>query len=240
MAARRAAFRSTERATLALSLRVVPYGEADAIVTLFTRDFGRMSAVARRARAPSKRGALAIEPMHTLAVRLGEREGQELVSLRASTIETPRLALTSDLERLERAGRALRWVRHVVPPRVPEEELWRSLIELLDAWNRPDDAPLDGRLAAFGLHALAILGWGLEVDRCVRCGRECPPGKAARLNPAAGGIVCSEHGGAPHLVSGELRAKLAAASNGVAPTFDGDEATRVLRFLDEAFDAHAG
>jgi recombinational DNA repair protein (RecF pathway) len=56
----------------------------------------------------------------------------------------------------------------------PEPGMWDETNRLLDELDR---SPSDARasLAATGLHILAMAGWGLELDACVRCGRGCPP-----------------------------------------------------------------
>src|SRR5262245_60895474 len=77
--------------TAALVVRVVPYGEADAIVTLFTEALGKVGALARRARSNAKKLAGSLDSLHTIAVRLDERAHAELAVLAEATIVRPRL-----------------------------------------------------------------------------------------------------------------------------------------------------
>ena len=58
-----------------------PYGEADAVITLFTEQLGKVAAMARGARKSKRRFAAALEPMHTVQVTLDERPGAELFGL---------------------------------------------------------------------------------------------------------------------------------------------------------------
>ncbi|HEY3593570.1 MAG TPA: DNA repair protein RecO, partial [Polyangiaceae bacterium] len=102
------------------------------MVTLFTEEVGKVSAMARGARKSSRRFAAALEPMHGLSVALDERPGAELLALRESNVVRPRIHLLGDLDRLSAAGRALRWVRAGSPPRTPEPEVWSELEALLD------------------------------------------------------------------------------------------------------------
>jgi hypothetical protein len=64
---------------------------------------------------------------------------------------------------------------------------------------------------------LSDVGYALDLERCVRCGRECPPGKPARVDPARGGLVCASCGGARLVWSAELRAKAIAARASLTP-----------------------
>lgn len=101
-------------------------------------------------------------------------------------------------------------------------------------------------IAQVGLRLLSALGYDLELMQCVRCGRPCPPGRPAYLDPAAGGIRCVACGGGPLLVSAALRAQVlraASSDTGAAASFAElplDVAREVCRWLTMAFDAHAG
>ena len=66
---------STQIVDEALVLSTVDYGEADRIVTLFTKDRGRLSAFAAGARTSKRRFAGALEAGTHLRARLVERRG---------------------------------------------------------------------------------------------------------------------------------------------------------------------
>lgn len=238
----------------ALLVRSVAFGEADSIVTLFTETLGKASAVVRGARRSSKRFAGALEPMHTLVVAL-EDKGKELLVLKESRLSRARVGLVSDLDAMEAAGQALRWVRHLCPPRTPEPGAFASLEVLLDALDRAAlaqqgglaqeggggaRAATQGLLAAFGLGLLAEVGYAIELTRCVRCGRACPEGRAAYIDAAGGGIVCSSCGGARRQLGGPLRAIAVALQRGepVAP-LSRQDAAELVSLVEESLAVHA-
>jgi len=224
---------------------VVPYGEADAIVTLFTEKVGKVSALARAARKSRRRFAAALEPMHALTVTLDEREGAELLALREATVSRARAHLLGDLDRLSAAGQALRWVRAGSPPRTAEPEVWAELSALLDRLDDATDTlPPATHLAASGLRLLRYLGYGLELDSCVRCARVCEPGRAAHVAAAQGGLICQACGGGQspvhHLVDGPTRRRLSAAARGRDAALEPRDTALALQLVDEALEAHAG
>ena len=57
---------------------MVHYGEADAVVTLFTEAIGKVAAHGPRGSQERAGFAAALEPMHTMRVTLEERPGAEL------------------------------------------------------------------------------------------------------------------------------------------------------------------
>src|SRR5437868_3758412 len=70
------------------------------------------------------------------------------------------------------------------------------------------------RFPALELRLLAHVGCGMDLERCVRCGKGCDAGASAYLDAGQGGLVCRSCGGARMLLRGEMREKLLAALNG--------------------------
>ncbi|HEY3496065.1 MAG TPA: DNA repair protein RecO [Polyangiaceae bacterium] len=242
MAVSRARARESVRTTRALVLRRTEYGEADLVLSIFTEAFGKISALARGARKSTRRFAGSLEAMHTLELRLEERPTSELFAVREARIVAPRMGLTSSLERLEAAGRALSWVRSGAPARTPEPELWEEITTLLDRLAARDSELDPARLlATSGLRILAMLGWGLDFERCVRCGKECPPGQPALIDPGKGGLVCRSCGGARQRLDAARRARLArAARDGDPAALEADDAKVALDLVERVLKAHAG
>ncbi len=171
--------------------------------------------------------------MHTLGVRLDERAGAELMTLRESTLATPRRHLVADLDRMQAAGRALGWVRRAAPPRTPEPAAWRVVTGLLDRLDDRDDARSARlHLAEAGLLLLGALGWGIELERCVSCGRACEEGRRAMVDASRGGLICRACGGARLLLDGARRARLARAA------LEPDDVDAALDLVERAFKAH--
>jgi len=225
----------------ALVVRTVEFGESDVVATLVTERFGKLGVIARGARKGSRRLGGALEPVHTVSV-LVEDKGKELSTLKESRIVRLREAVVQNLGSLDAAGIALRWARHLFPPRTPEPDGWRVLIDLLDRLDARSGAAASPRteLARAGLAMLTAVGWGLELGRCVVCARACPEDKAAFVDPAKGGLVCMRCGGARSVLAApERRAALALAAGRVEDVDDALAAS-VLNLVDEAMAAHTG
>ncbi|MFW5738952.1 MAG: DNA repair protein RecO [Myxococcota bacterium] len=232
----RTSVRGTEHRSPALAVRAVPYGDADLVVGLFTESLGLISALARRARGARR---LHLEPMHTLEVALRERPGASLLSIRSASMQTPRTRLIASFERMQTAGTVLRWVRQAVPPRTPEPDVWNVLIHLLDALDEPELATSPSALLVVaGMGLLRALGYGLDLDRCVTCGRGCPAERSSHVDAARGGLVCRRCGGAGPVVSGAMRTRLKAAASGV-PVLRADELPLGIALVESALLAHA-
>jgi DNA repair protein RecO (recombination protein O) len=222
----------------ALVVRTVEFGESDVIATLVTERAGKLSVIVRGARKVSRRLGGALEPVHTICVRVEDR-GAELATLKEAHIVRLRSAVVENLDALDAAGVALRWARHLFPPRTVEPEGWRLLVELLDALDAGGGSPRR-ELARAGLAMLGAVGYALDFERCVVCGRPCPDGKAACIDPARGGLVCRSCGGAGSVLLPEAREAARRLARGASGDVTDKSAEAVLGLVDLAMAAHAG
>lgn len=222
----------------ALLLKRTDYREADLVVTLFTTHYGKVQALARGAKNSRKRFAGALEPIYTLDVELDEPKRGDLFDLRTASVAVPRVHLSHDLDRLQAAGRILTWLRDALPERSREPELWELTSSLLASLDTPAPIHIDAAVAGFGLHLLTLLGWGLDFENCVKCGRPCPPTKPGTASASRGGLVCSGCGGGKTRLDAEFRQRLAEASQGQASLQPAD-APIAQRLVEEALATHA-
>jgi DNA repair protein RecO (recombination protein O) len=224
--------------TDALLVRKAPFGDADAVVTFFTEEQGIVSAVARSAMKSSKRFP-SLEPMHLLHIGFEERAGADLGVLAEAAIARTRLVLTANLACLEAAGHALRWVRRAAPPLTPEPALWAVINAFLDDLDRAEPGPSPmARLAGLGFRLLGAIGWGLDLERCVRCGRDCGGTSSAFVDPAEGGLVCRACGGARLLLREGRRGRFLASTLGDDVALREDDATAAIELIEATLAAH--
>jgi DNA repair protein RecO (recombination protein O) len=223
--------------TEALLLRAVPYGDIDLITTFLGETGGKISAMARGARKSVKRFGGALEPFHTSEITLQDR-GRDLMTLTEAKIVRVRVGISSRLDAVDAAGIALRWARDLCPPRTEEPGAYRALIELLDALDaRDSDAKAE--LAFAALRILSEVGYALELDRCVVCGRPCPEDRPALIDPVRGGIAMRSCGGGRFQVSPHVRQAAKAMQRGERVLVTADESAELLKIAELAMAAHA-
>jgi DNA repair protein RecO (recombination protein O) len=221
----------------ALVVRTIAYGDSDVIATLLTETDGKLSAMVRGGRKSQRRVGGALEPFHTSRVLLDDRGG-ELATLREARLVRVRAGIVGNLEAMDAAGTALRWARHLFPPRHPEPQAWHTVETLLDALD--SGRPPRMELAAAALRLLADVGYALDLERCVRCGRPCPDAKPAFIDASRGGLVCRTCGGARRVLDAELRLLARGAQRGEAVVFSRKQADSLLTVVDDAMAVHAG
>lgn len=224
--------------TAALTLRSVPYGESDKILTLFTRDRGKLGAIARSAQRSQKRFGGALEPFALLQVALVARAGADLMRLERAEVSRPNAGIATELVRMGQAATALELARELLPPEQPEPALFDALTAFLASLDH-EGASTEG-LVAFELAALEHAGLAPRLTECGVCGKPLPAGKAARFDPRRGGIVCRADGGGPVTLSGRAVEALAQLARGQLTPLPAKEARAVAEALRSLTEWHLG
>lgn len=170
----------------ALVLSTIDYGEADRLVTLFTRGRGKVTAFAAGARKSKRRFAGALEPFTLLKARLCERRG-DTYRLDGVDVEAGYWEVRRQLPLIARALYCVELCRELVRDREPHPELFELLAAYLAKLDRREAGPTS--LLAFELEALSFAGLRPRFDACARCAG--PTGPSPRFDPSHGGVVCA-------------------------------------------------
>ena len=174
--------------TDALVVGSMRYGEADRILTLYTRDRGRVSAIAKGVRRPKSKIGGRLEPFSL--VRMVLHQGRTLYTVTgAETVRTFQGA-REELYRIEEGSRLLETIRRLFP----EEErntaafnlLVRGVARLAAAADRPTAARV---VLATRVKLLLTLGYLPELDSCVQCGAD---EVLCGFDPSLGGMLCRD------------------------------------------------
>ena len=173
--------------TPAVVLRARDLGEHDRLVSLYSRDLGRLTAVARGARRLRSRFGGALE-LFTWGEAVGfEREGRDLLRLDHFDIHRSFRRLREDLERLGHGARVIEAIFRLTAERDPQPAAFALLIRALRALEgeRPARVQL-----AFALRFLDLTGHRPRLDRCAGCGRAVGT-EGIAFDAGEGGVRCA-------------------------------------------------
>ena len=171
----------------AVVLRTHKLGEADRIITLLTRQHGRVRAVAKGVRRTSSRWGSRLEPFTHVDLQLAEGRSLDVIT-QAETltpfwggIGTHYDRYTAGTVMLETADRL------VAEEREPSPQQFLLLVGGLRAMAGGLKAPSQV-LDSYLLRSLAVAGWAPSFEHCARCGEEGPH---RWFSPASGGVLCA-------------------------------------------------
>ncbi len=178
-------------------LKTTDFGEADRILVLFTRHFGKVHVVAKGIRRPTSRMAGHAEPLTHATYQLAR--GRELDVLTGAEARAAYPAIREDLLRIAAGWYVAELVDRFSVDRAPSAPLF----DLLETSLRHLDALFAPGLVCrwFDLHLLDRSGFRPELVRCVQC-RNALSATTNAWSAAAGGALCAMcvaagHAGAP-------------------------------------------
>ncbi len=169
----------------AVVLRTHKLGEADRIVTLLTREHGKVRAVAKGVRRTRSRFGARLEPFMMTDVQLYEGRNLDTVT-QAETLAPYGERLVADYPRYTAGTAMLETAERLTEEREPAVQQFLLLVgglRTLAAGEHDPSLVLD----AYLLRALSVAGWAPSFVDCSRCGA---PGPHRAFAVAAGGVVC--------------------------------------------------
>jgi DNA repair protein RecO (recombination protein O) len=170
----------------ALILRHAPFGEADLLVTFFTRQRGKVRAVARGARRSNSKLVGHLEPLTQVSLSLAQgRGGLDHVS-QAQLMESF-ASLKDDLQAITKGFYLAELVDGFGSEANPNQPLYHLALATLDAIGQDPESELPLRF--FELRLLKVSGLMPELYRCVECRNELAP-ESHRFSPDLGGALC--------------------------------------------------
>lgn len=155
--------------TEAIVLRTYRLGEADKIVSLFTRQMGRIRAVAAGAQRTKSRYGGSLESMSYVRLWVFERENRDLSRLNAVEILESFFDMQKDYATHIAAQYVVEVAEQLLPEREVNERAFRLLLVVLRALKlfREIDRPL----VYFDYWILRLAGFLPDLTACAQCGR---------------------------------------------------------------------
>jgi DNA repair protein RecO (recombination protein O) len=177
-----------QRQSEAIVLRAWPFQEADLLVSLFTREQGRIKGVARHAMRSRRRFGGALEPMTHVRATYVERPRQELVRLDAFEILFSPLSQPIDYARTAALQLIAEVLEEALPEQAPEDAVFRLALAVLQEIQVGSVAV---PVTYFALWMNRLMGWMPELGHCVVCGLDLRGG-TVWYSATSDGVTCSD------------------------------------------------
>ncbi len=174
----------------AIILQTSDYSEWDRIVSLYTKDFGRIKGIAKGAKRSQKRFGSALEPFTHNEVVFVDRENHGLVRLERCRVLKPFPEIAQDIKKVVFGNYFLELINILTPEKEKSPGIFSLLlyfIELLKEKEFREDL-----LRIFELRLFSLLGYQPQFLSCVTCGRKFSLQCSYKFSVKKGGIVCSK------------------------------------------------
>jgi len=176
----------------AIILRRINIGETDRIVTLYTREKGKLSSIAKGARRHLSKLAGATELFTYGKYFLAS--GRDLDIITQTEVKESFPEIRKNLDRIAHAAYICEMVNIFVEEREANYGIFDTLLSALYLLESGVDPKVVARY--FELNLMSMMGYRPELDQCIRCSAH-PSGDGMYFSPSMGGRVCKECGPLP-------------------------------------------
>ena len=178
----------------ALVLRVVEFSETSSVLTLFSREFGKIHALAKGARRPKGPFESALDLLSRVRLVFPRKSSEALDLLTEAKLERRFRTAGRDLSGLYGAYYVAELLNELTHDGDPHPELFDLAVETLENLSA-GSPPAGSTTLRFELAALRILGHLPSLGHCVECGDPVATthkGAARRtaFGLTVGGVLC--------------------------------------------------
>jgi len=173
----------------AIVLRHTDWGEADRLLWLFTRELGKIQAVAKGVRKPRSRKAGHLEPFTRVELLLAH--GRDLPIVTQAEAKEAYLPLREDLVKVGYASYAVELLDRFTYEEGENIGLYRLLSETLSRINKEQDSAFAVRY--YEVRLLDLVGFRPQLLHCVNCSAEIKA-EDQYFSFEKGGVICPSCG----------------------------------------------
>ncbi len=169
----------------AVVLRHYDWGEADRIITLYTRELGKLRAIAKGVRRIHSRKAGHLQPFTRTALLLAR--GRDLWIVTQAQMQEAYLPIRDDLEKTGYAAYVIELLDRFSYEEGENSAIYRLLTDVLRRIADEPDAFLAVRY--YEIRLLDLLGFRPDLFHCVQCEKEIQP-EDQYFSALHGGVLC--------------------------------------------------
>jgi len=174
--------------TEALVLKQFDLGESDRLITLYTKERGKIKAVAKGARKGKRTGSGLVLPFsyHNFVLY----KGRSLAKINHIDSIASNSRLREDLDYMAHASVAAEYIERAGLEDEADEALFSLLAIILEKMNNAAKDDLLFYLTVFEAKLLLLLGVKPEIENCTVCGDKVDLSGKTALSIEQGGSVC--------------------------------------------------
>ncbi len=180
---------STEKAE-ALVLRVVEFSESSAVVTLFTREFGKVHALAKGARRPKGPFESSLDLLARVRLVFLRKSSEALDLLTEAKLERRFRPRRGDLAGLYGGYYVAELLNELTTDSDPHPALFDLAVTTLDRLTTEE--PASTVVLRFELQSLRALGHLPSLRHCAACGEAVAAARRTAFGLLDGGVLCDD------------------------------------------------
>ena len=156
--------------TEAIVLSKINFGDTSSIVTLFTKNQGKLSTIIKGGRSPKSKIGYIADPLNHLQIILYKKDTRDVQILSSADIISHYSRIKENLEKLKYSYGILELIKKLIPEHETNIRLFNGLIKIFHLIENSGEHPkiLFGR---FFMFFLTELGYEVQIQKCASCGK---------------------------------------------------------------------
>ncbi|MGB9596200.1 MAG: DNA repair protein RecO, partial [Candidatus Poribacteria bacterium] len=164
-------------------------GETDKIIILFTRDYGKVRAVAKGVKRLKSKLSGRIEILTYGDLIYFERAGKDLHLINSFDIIEPFQTIKEDLLKMAYCYYIADLIQHVIPESEPDPDTFDLMLSVMYLIESANDVEIIVR--AFEIRLLERIGLNPRLDSCIICSNEINE-EVPKFSIQSGGVICEK------------------------------------------------
>ncbi len=174
--------------TKAVVLKKINYGDTSIIVSLYTDELGRISAILKGARNPKAKKGLVTDPLNFVEIVLYNKKSREVQLISSADLISDYKNIKDDIDKLKYSYATIELIQELTMEEEKDIKLFKGLTKILELFNTSDEYPAV-IFCRFFLFFIKELGYQFSFKKCSVCGSEDINGKALAFNFETG-LLC--------------------------------------------------
>ena len=175
--------------TEAVVLSKMDYRDSSNILSLYTKDFGRISVIHKGARSPKSKKGFIAEPLNHLQIIIYKKDSRELQLLSSADLISHFPRIKEGLDKLKYSLAILELIKKLTPENETNIRLFNGLIRILFLMNSSNESSKI-TFGRFFLFFLKDIGYEIQLNKCKSCQNNLMNGDSLGYNFELG-IFCS-------------------------------------------------
>ncbi len=176
--------------TSAVVLSKLDYSDSSVIVSLYTKENGKLSAILKGGRNPKSKLSLIVDPPNYLEVIIYNKSSRDVQILTEASLKGHFHKIKSDLEKLKYSHSTIELIKNLTVDHEANHRLFQGLVRILELIEE-DKEPAVLSFGRFFLFFIKEMGYELQLNNCDKCGKTLPKNQELSYNYGIG-ILCGE------------------------------------------------
>jgi DNA repair protein RecO (recombination protein O) len=175
--------------TEAVVLSKMDYRDSSNILSLYTKDFGKISVIHKGARSSKSKKGFTAEPLNHLQIIIYKKDTRELQLLSSIDLISHFPHIKEDLDRLKFSLAILELIKNLTPENETNLRMFNGLIRILFLMDSSNENPKI-TFGRFFIFFLKEIGYEIQLNKCISCQTNLMNGDSYGYNFELG-VFCS-------------------------------------------------